>query len=57
MNEVERLNPVCPVCGEDEPLMRLVGHKLVAVCRRCGWGGSEYPAWIVEPLSKPWEES
>ncbi len=61
----ERLNPVCPVCGEDEPRMSLThltrdgGGKAIVVmkecelqcvCPRCNHG------WTVEPLSKPWED-
>ena len=58
-----RLNPECPVCGEDEPEMvvafgewegkiplKEAPRTLRCTCRRCGW------SWQVEPLSKPWEQ-
>ena len=48
-----RLNPVCPVCGEDEPRMEVWKRNekpLVCFCHRCGF------QWDVEPLSKPWED-
>lgn len=56
LEEQPRLNPVCPVCGEDEPLLGFLRgwkgettYELRCRCRRCGWD------WIIEPLSKPWE--
>jgi len=55
-----RLNPVCPVCGEDEPEMRLEIRAVSALsvlfctCRRCRWG-YRGAVWTVKPLSRPWE--
>jgi len=60
----ERLNPRCPVCGEDEAEMGAnwqYGESLpwsshhpkmafLARCRRCKH------LWEIEPLSKPWEK-
>ena len=60
--EPRRLNPRCPVCGEDEPKFlayeswdaslasRIEKGKLPLECRRCAY------CWYIEPLSKPWEE-
>lgn len=57
----ERLNPTCPVCGEDEPEMYVVRPLgvLRLICRRCNHGAdldeNGAPTWEIEPLSKPWE--
>ena len=48
-----RLDPVCPVCGENEPRMEVWKRNekpLVCFCHRCNF------QWDVEPLSKPWED-
>ena len=64
-----RLNPVCPVCGEDEPGMGCltsVGDGLVAI-EPPTWSNQQITGlqcicrrcayiWEVEPLSKLWEE-
>ena len=52
-----RLNPVCPVCGEDEPGMVWLVSKLVLRCRRCKYGEQgNSQQWHIDPLSKPWED-